>query len=116
MATWLETLPPAFRQEPLGDATDLVRIHTPFEWSDGDGITLLWDPLADSLSDGGETAFRLWAFGDAPDDASAAYAVPPVEATSWGLAVRHPTSVDAVAALISVMQSADRWLMERQGA
>ncbi len=66
MATWLDALPPSFRQEPLGDSADLVCIHTPFEWSDGDGITLIWDPAADVLSDGGETAFRLWACATPP--------------------------------------------------
>jgi hypothetical protein len=76
-----------------GDAAGIVLLHTPVDWGDGDGMTLLWDPAADLLSDGGETAFRLWAFGEAPDDACAAYAVSPVEPSSWGLAVRHPTFV-----------------------
>ena len=117
MSPWLDTLPPDFRCEPLtGDATGIVLLHTPVEWSDGDGMTLLWDPATDRLSDGGETAFRLWAFGDAPDDACAAYAVPPVEHSAWGLSVPHPMSVESAWALLRAMQAADRWLAEQQDA
>ena len=116
MSPWLDTLPPDFRCEPLtGDAAGIVLLHTPVDWSDGDGMTLLWDPAADLLSDGGETAFRLWAFGDAPDDACAAYALPPVQHSASGLSIPHPTSVESVAALVLAMQAADRWLAEQRG-
>ncbi len=117
MNSWLDTLPANFRRETLGgDGDGIVLLHAPVEWSDGDGMTLIWDPAADMLHDGGETAFRLWALGDAADDACAAYALPPVQHTAWGLSVPHPTSVESVAALVFAMQAADRWPTEQQGA
>lgn len=109
--SWLRSLPPDYRLEPLAEPpAGIVLIHMPAEWADGDGMTLTWDSGADTLSDGGETAFRLWAFGDAPEDARAAYAGPVVEHAAWELAVRHPTSVESVRALLRAMQAANRWI------
>ena len=111
---WMCALPEGFWTETLL-AGGLVLIHTPTLWADGDQMTLAWSPEDDLLSDEGDTAFRLWAFGNESEDGCARFATPPVEDAPEGLVVRHPGSVQAVFSLLRAMQAADCWLTERQG-
>ena len=112
---WMRALAEEFWTE-VRPAGGVVLIHTPTLWTDGDQMTLAWSPEDDLLSDEGETAFRLWAFGNESEDGCARFAAPPVEDAPGGLGVCHPDSVQAVFSLLRAMQAADRWLTERRGA